>query len=59
MDATSSASMQIDNGILKGNAQMVAEWIADEAGCDTFEIVTEEAYPVDFEKTVNQEYGPR
>lgn len=51
--------MQIDNGILKGYAQMVAEWIADEAGCDTFEIVTEEAYPVDYEKTVNQEYGPR
>ena len=53
-DAVSSASLQKDGGDLKGNAQMMAEWLADEAGCGTFEIVSEKAYPEDYDETVDQ-----
>ena len=42
VDAISSATLNRKNGELKGNAQLIAEWAADEAGCETFEIVTEE-----------------
>ncbi|MBQ1424192.1 MAG: hypothetical protein IIY96_07105 [Lachnospiraceae bacterium] len=54
IDAVSSASLQTDDGILKGNAQLIAEWIADEAGCEALEIVSEEAYPADYDATVDQ-----
>lgn len=53
VDAISSASLQPDGGNIKGNAQLIAEWIADEAGCEIFEIVSEEAYPADYDQTVN------
>lgn len=53
-DAVSSASLQKDGGDLKGNAQMMAEWLADEAGCGTFEIVSEKAYSEDYDETVDQ-----
>lgn len=53
-DAVSSASLLIDDGTLKGNAQMMAEWIADEAGCSTFEIQSQDLYPVDYNDTVDQ-----
>ncbi len=53
-DAVSSASLNIVNGTLKGNAQLIAEWAADEAGCDVFEIAAEKSYPVDYDATVDQ-----
>lgn len=33
---------------------MIAEWISEEAGCETFEILTKESYPVDYDETVDQ-----
>ena len=54
VDASSSASIQADDGGIKGNAQMMAEWIAEEAGCDTFEIQVKDSYPVDYDETVEQ-----
>ena len=54
VDAASSASIQADDGAIKGNAQMIAEWIAEEAGCDTFEILVKDSYPVDYDETVEQ-----
>ena len=54
VDAVASASLQADNGTIKGNAQLIAEWISEEAGCETFEILTDEAYPADYDETVDQ-----
>ncbi|WP_051540334.1 flavodoxin [Ruminococcus sp. FC2018] len=53
VDAISSASLNRVGGELKGNAQMIAQWAADEAGCDSFEIVTDKSYPEDYDKTVD------
>lgn len=53
IDAVTRATLNRQNGGLKGNAQLIAEWAADEAGCETFEIVTEESYPADYDKTVD------
>ena len=54
IDADSSASIRIDGDGLMGNAGQIAAWIAEEAGCETMEILTEEAYPADYNETVNQ-----
>ena len=54
MDALSSASLQKEGNTLKGNAQMMAEWIAEEAGCKAVEITTEKPYPIDYDETVDQ-----
>ena len=54
IDADTSASINLDGQDLKGNAQMMAEWIAEEAGCDTCEIVAEASYPADYDETVDQ-----
>ena len=55
MDAVSSASLNLDDdGTLKGNAQMLAEWISDESGSGLVEILAEEPYPVDYDETVEQ-----
>ncbi|MBR1741456.1 MAG: hypothetical protein IJ733_06210 [Lachnospiraceae bacterium] len=51
VDATSSASLINDGGQLKGNAGVLAEWISEETGYDTFEIVTKNSYPVDYGET--------
>ena len=53
VDALTSASIRIDNGTVKGNAQLMAEYIAAEAGCETYEITVEEPYPVDYDETVS------
>ena len=53
IDAVSSASLNYVNGELKGNAQLMAEWIAGEADCDLFEIVSEESYPAEYNETVD------
>lgn len=52
VDVITSATLNRENGELKGNAQLIAEWAADEADCKTFEIVTEESYPSDYNQTV-------
>ena len=54
IDADSSASIRIDGNGLMGNAGQIAAWIAEEAGCETMEILTEDAYPADYNETVNQ-----
>ena len=54
VDVITSATLNKQNGKLKGNAQLIAEWAADEAGCKTFEIVTEERYPSDYDQTVDK-----
>ena len=51
VDATSSASLINDGGQIKGNAGVLAEWISEETGYDTFEIVTKNSYPVDYGET--------
>ena len=54
IDADSSASIRIDDNGLMGNAGQIAAWIAEEAGCETMEILTEETYPADYNETVDQ-----
>ena len=53
VDAVSSASLVLDDGITKGNAQLLAEWMAQEAGCNTWEITTAEKYPTDYDETTD------
>ncbi len=54
VDADSSASIRVDENGLMGNAGQIAAWIAEEAGCETMEILTEDAYPVNYNETVDQ-----
>ncbi|MDO5476736.1 MAG: flavodoxin [Eubacteriales bacterium] len=54
IDADSSASIRVGDSGLMGNAGQIAAWIAEEAGCETMEILTEEPYPADYNETVNQ-----
>ena len=53
IDAVSSATLSRRDGTLKGNAQLMAEWMADEAGGDLFEIQTENTYPIDYRETTD------
>ena len=53
IDAVSSATLSRKDGELKGNAQLMAEWMADEAGADLFEIQTESTYPIDYRETTD------
>lgn len=53
IDADSSASIRIDENGLIGNAGQIAAWIAEQAGCETMEIRTEDAYPVSYNETVD------
>jgi flavodoxin len=54
VDAVSSASLtfQDDNAAL-GNAEQMAEWIANETGADLYPIQTMYTYPVDYDLTVD------
>ena len=53
VDAVSSASVvRSENGIA-GNAQLMAQWVAEETGGTLFEIQTAEKYPVDYTETTN------
>ncbi|MBQ3290743.1 MAG: flavodoxin [Mogibacterium sp.] len=54
VDATTSASLQQTDGGLKGNAQLISEWISDETGGDMFAIESEEIYPADYNATVDK-----
>ena len=53
IDAVSSATLSRSGSVLKGNAQLIAEWMADEAGAELFEIQTERTYPVDYAETTD------
>ena len=53
VDAISSASLLVKDGELKGNAQMLAEWVADEEGCEVYEILTQDTYPADYRETTD------
>ena len=53
VDVITSASLNRESDGLKGNAQLIAEYIADEAKCETFEIVSQDSYPADYDETVN------
>lgn len=53
IDADSSASIRTDENGLIGNAGQIAAWIAEQAGCETMEIRTKEAYPVSYNETVD------
>ncbi|MBQ2461398.1 MAG: hypothetical protein II504_03065 [Clostridia bacterium] len=53
VDAVTTATLQYDSsGKLLGNAQMIAEWIAEETGADVFPIQTAYTYPSDYNQTV-------
>ena len=54
IDAVSSATLSRVDGELKGNAQRLAEWFADETGGALFEIQTEAPYPIDYSETTDQ-----
>lgn len=53
IDADSSASIRTDENGLIGNAGQIAAWIAEQAGCETMEIQTQDAYPVSYNETVD------
>jgi flavodoxin len=54
VDAVSSASLQVQKDkTARGNAQQIAEWIADETGGDLYPIQTMYTYPVDYDQTVD------
>ena len=53
IDADSSASIRTDENGLIGNAGQIAAWIAEQAGCETMEIQTQDAYPVSYDETVD------
>ena len=54
VDADSSASIRVDENGLMGNAGHMTAWIAEEAGCETMEVLTEDAYLVSYNETVDQ-----
>ena len=54
VDASSRASIVKDGDDVEGNAEVIADWIAEAKGCDTYEIETVEKYPADYDETVNQ-----
>ncbi|MBR0163990.1 MAG: hypothetical protein IJQ12_04880 [Lachnospiraceae bacterium] len=60
VDVISSASLLMDGDTLKGNAQMMAEWIAEATGGDLHEILTVKKYAADYNECITdtrQEQG--
>ena len=53
VDAVSSASVVRTEDGIAGNAQLMAQWVAEETGGTLFEIQTAEKYPVDYTETTN------
>ena len=49
VDATTSASV-----LMPGNVGLMAQWIAEETGGDTFSIITEEPYSSDYDTCLNR-----
>ncbi len=55
IDAVSSASLNLQDGELVGNTEMVASMIRQETGGELFRIETEKTYPADYDELVD--YG--
>ena len=53
VDAVSSASVVRTEDGIAGNAQLMAQWVAEETGGTLFEIQTAEKYPIDYTETTN------
>ncbi len=53
VDAVTSASINIDNGAFAGNAEILAGYVNDITGGDTFLIETVEKYPSDYRETTD------
>ena len=53
VDAVSSASVVRTEDGIAGNAQLMAQWVAEETGGTLFEIRTAEKYPIDYTETTN------
>lgn len=53
VDVVSSASLAMEDGTLKGNAELIAEWIWEETGTPRWEILTVEQYPEDYNDTTD------
>ncbi len=55
VDAVSSASLNLQNGELMGNTEVIASLIRQEVGGDMFRIETQKKYPADYDELVD--YG--
>ncbi len=55
VDAVSSASLNVQNGELAGNTEVVAQMIGQETQGDLFRIETEKRYPAEYDELVD--YG--
>lgn len=55
VDAISSASLNLQNGELLGNTELIAKMIQKETNGELFRIETEKSYPVDYNELVD--YG--
>ncbi len=53
VDAITSASLNISDGELKGNTQLIAEYIQRQTGGELFLITTTEKYASDYDEVVN------
>lgn len=51
VDAVSSASLNLQNGELLGNTELIANMIQEETNGELFRIETEKSYPVDYGKS--------
>lgn len=54
VDAVTSASLNKTEDGFKGNAQLMAEWLADETGGELFAIESSDLYPADYDATVEK-----
>lgn len=54
VDAVARASLQKTESGTAGNAEQMANWIAEATGGELFAIRTEEQYPADYDETVSQ-----
>ena len=54
VDAVARASIQQTESGVMGNAERMANWIAEASGGDLFAIQTENLYPADYDETVSQ-----
>lgn len=58
-DASSSASVIVENQQLIGNTEYMADVIVEQTGGDKFLIQTETPYPADYDTLVDQQQGER
>ena len=53
VDVVTRASLNRENDALAGNAQLIAQYIAEETKCEAVEIVSKDSYPADYDETVD------